>query len=176
MNTQFPPEERDVQQTLLPVIASNLPLLERISSYHLLVRIIAWILQFASNAIQRDKKDISPVLSLSKLQCAKEPWWKIAQNSAFWSETYSLESGKGLSLKSKIFPFHPYLDQQGILHIGDRLQRRVVSFTKPHPVLLPRSHRVTKHVIVAEHLCVLHAEPTLVSASLSCRFSILGRI
>ena len=36
-----PSEERDVQQTLLPVIASDLSLLERTSSYNQLVRVTA---------------------------------------------------------------------------------------------------------------------------------------
>ena len=67
-----PSKEHDVQQTLLLVIATNQPLLGRISSYKHLVRITAWILQFANNAKQRDERDSSPVLSLVELKCAKK--------------------------------------------------------------------------------------------------------
>ena len=73
---------------------------------------------------------------------------------------YGLKSGKGLSPKSKMLPFHPYLDQQGLLCFGGQLQRAAVPFTERHPVLLPGSHRVAELVIVAEHLRLLHDGPT----------------
>ena len=56
-------EERDVQQTLLPVITADLPLLERISSYNHLVRVTAWILRFVNNARKWSEGDSGPILS-----------------------------------------------------------------------------------------------------------------
>ena len=70
----IPSEERDVQQTLLPVITTDLPLLERISSYNHLVRVTAWILRFLNNARKRSEGDSSKILSLSELKRSEEIW------------------------------------------------------------------------------------------------------
>ena len=40
---QIPSEEHDVQKILLPVTESDLPLLEKISSYDRMVEVTAWI-------------------------------------------------------------------------------------------------------------------------------------
>ena len=52
----IPSEERDIQKILLPVIESDLPLLEKISSYSRLVRVTVWIQRFADNTRKRNKK------------------------------------------------------------------------------------------------------------------------
>ena len=162
-----PSKERDIQRMLLPVITSNLPLLETISSYCHLIWITSWILRFANHSKQRGEKVISPVLSLPQLRSAEEFWWWIAQRSTFQSEIHCLEIGKGLSPRSRILPFHPFLDQRGLLFLGVRLQKAGMHFSERQPVLLPGSHRITKLVIMTEHLRLLHAGPPLVSASLS---------
>ena len=100
-----PSEECDVQQTVLPVIATDLPLLERISSYNHLVSVAMWILQFVNNAKQRDERDGCPVLSLAKLKHAKELWWCITQRSALPSKIQGVENRKGLSPKRESYPF-----------------------------------------------------------------------
>ena len=48
-----------------------------------------------------------------------------------------------------------------------------LSFAKRYPMILPRHHRMVELLIVHEHLRLLHAGPTLVSASLAQRFCIV---
>ena len=43
-----------------------------------------------------------------------------------------------------------------------------------HPTILHGKHSITRLIIRSEHLRLLHAGPTLLSSSLSCRFSIIG--
>ena len=52
----IPTEERDIQKILLPVIASDLYLLEKISSYSRLVRVTSWTLRFANNTRKGNEK------------------------------------------------------------------------------------------------------------------------
>ena len=170
----IPSEKRDVQQTLLPVITANLPLLERISSYNHLVRVTAWVLRFVNNGRKRSEGDSSPILSLSELKRSEEIWWRIVQKTLFEEEICNLENGKGLSTRSKILPFHPFLDERGLLCIGERLQRERLPSGERHPVLLPGNHKIIGLLITVEHLRLMHAGPTLVSASLSHRFTVLG--
>ena len=150
-----PSKERDIQQMLLPAIATDLLLLERISNYNRLVRIIVWTLWFVNNGKQSNERDSCPILTLLELKHAKELWWWITQRSAFLSEICGL-------------------GQQGLLHVGGWLHNAGMPFSECHPVLLPGYHRITELAITAKNLCLLHAGPTLVSTSLSCQFAILG--
>ena len=72
-----PSEERDVQQTLLPVITSDLLPLEKISEYNHLAWITAWIPWFVNNATcrKRGTRNSCSVLSPFKIKSAKELWW-----------------------------------------------------------------------------------------------------
>ena len=133
-------EERDVQQTLLPVITADLPLLERISSDNHLVRVTAWILRFVNNARKRSEEDSGPILSLSELKWSEETWWRIAQRSLFEEKIYNLKNGKGLSLKRKILHFHPFLDDQGLLHVRWEASRwKVALWGAPPSALTQKS-------------------------------------
>ena len=169
-----PAEEREVQQTLLPAIASDLSSFERISDYNRLLHVTGWIQRFVNNTRRKDEKRTSRVLSLPEIMEAEETWWRLVQSSTFREEIQCLEGRKRLSPRSRILPFHPFLDSKGLLRVGGRLQKAEISFSERHPILLPGNHRITKLLITAEHLRLLHAGPTLTSASLSRRVTILG--
>ena len=143
----IPSEERDIQRTILPVILSDVLLLERVSSLHHLLRTTAWVLRFINNARQREEGNIGLVLSLLEIQQAEKLWWRIAQRSAFPEELDNLENGKEISRRSKVLPFHPFLDEQGLLRVGGRLQKAEMSFSERHPVLLPGNHKISKLII-----------------------------
>ena len=75
---------------------------------------------------------------------------------------------------SKILTFHPFLDSKGLLRVGGRIHQADLQYSKRHPLLLPGIHTLTKLLIDSEHRRLLHAGPTLVSASLARRFCILN--
>ena len=155
-------EEHDDQQTLQPVITSDQLLLETMSSYNRLVRVTAWILCFINNARKRSKRNSSPILSLIELKGTEELWWQIAQRSSFQNEIYNLENGNALSLRSKILPFQPFLDERGLLVIGRGLEKAGLLFEKCHPCAITWNHKISRLLNTAEHLCLKHAGPTLV--------------
>ena len=94
--------------------------------------------------------------------------------STYQMEIDSLKSGKCIPQSSKLLPFHPFIDLDGILRVGGRLSEAVLAYSKRHPILFPGDHASVKLLIVSEHLCWLHAAPTLVAASLLRRFCIMG--
>ena len=47
-----------------------------------------------------------------------------------------------------------------------------MSFSVKYPVILPGKHPLTSLIIVSEHNRLMHAGPTLLTASLSCRYHI----
>ena len=149
----------------------ELPLLWRVSSYTRLIRVTAWVLRYAHNLRFQPRKQ--GTLETNELKEAEERWILKVQQSAFSSEIELLGKGKGLPRSSRIITFRPFMDDKGILRVGGRLGLGKLSFAKRHPMILPRDHRMVKLLIVHEHLRLLHAGPTLVSASLAQRFCIV---
>lgn len=50
----------------------------------------------------------------------------------------------------------PFVDGKGILRLGGRLQQSLLSDEEKHPVILPRSSRLTELIISEAHLRTLH--------------------
>ena len=66
------------------------------------------------------------------------------------------------------------IDTFGLLRVGGRQQYSQMSYSKRHPIILHHKHPLTHLIIHSEHLRLLHADPTLLTASLGCRYHILG--
>ena len=49
-----------------------------------------------------------------------------------------------------------------------------MSYSQKHPIILHHKHRLTHLIVRSAHLRLLHAGPTLLIASLSSRYHILG--
>ena len=49
-----------------------------------------------------------------------------------------------------------------------------LSYSQMHPIVLHGTHPMTKLIIEAEHLRLMHAGPTLLASSLSRRYHIIG--
>ena len=89
-------------------------------------------------------------------------------------EIIALKAGKELG--NILLPLRPFLDQDGLLRLGGRLDLSELPYTKCHPLVLPGQHQLTKLIIRNEHTCIrlLHTGPVLVMALHSQRFRIIG--
>lgn len=63
---------------------------------------------------------------------------------------------KVLNGKSQLFKLDPFLDQNGLLRVGGRLQNAELSDFVKHPIVLPRRSHITDLVIRPFHAIVQH--------------------
>ena len=75
---------------------------------------------------------------------------KIIQEDLFSKELHDIRNGKELSPSSKIFRFSPFIDQQGLMRVGGRLQMTEWDFQQKHPILLG-VHYLTEALIRHHH-------------------------
>ncbi|XP_049886269.1 uncharacterized protein LOC126380933 isoform X1 [Pectinophora gossypiella] len=68
----------------------------------------------------------------------------------------------------------PFLDSEGVLRVGGRLNNTNFNFNKKHPALLDGKHYFTRLLMRAEHLRLLHAGPQLLLATFRDQFWPLG--
>lgn len=149
-----------------------LPILERFSSFTRLKHVTAWIFRFINRC--RGIRSSRGSLSVDEVQHAERYWLTVAQESSFVEEMLALKVKQELPKKGPLLPLHPFLDSHGLLRVGGRESQSKLPYARRHPIILPGNHTVTKLIVRTEHLRLLHGGPTLVSASLSRQFHIVG--
>ena len=150
--------------------------MDRFSSFSRLKRVTAWMIRFVSNcrAHQRDFPQVSGQLTLNELCKAVSYWVCISQAAHFKTEVKALKSGTLLPRSCSLISLNVFLDEDGLLRVGGRQQNSRLSYDRQHPIILHGTHPVSKLLIHAKHLRLLHAGPLLVSASLGRHFHIVG--
>ena len=167
-------EELKISLTSVAVREEPLIPFNKFSSYNKLVRVMAWILRFAHNAKPQQEMKYSGCLTVPELQKAEQQLLVAAQAQEFPEELIALKLNKKLSKASKLCHLSPFIDSAGLIRAGGRIKNAEVSYDQKHPVIVRGGQPLTKLLIRAEHLRLLHGGPNLTLTSLSNRFHIVG--
>ncbi|XP_026462759.1 uncharacterized protein LOC113365404 [Ctenocephalides felis] len=122
------------------------------------VLVIAYCLRFNLKLKYRHNKD-TLTLSTRELDYAHNAIIKLAQREEFNKIIHELESNKytGLNTSSELKGLYPFIDSEGILRVGGRIDQSDLTFSHKHPIILPKGHRITYLIIKQEHERLLHA-------------------
>ncbi len=153
----------------------SLPL-DHFSSYSKLTRVTAWVMRFINNCCAyRDKwRPCTSSLSVQEITNADKYWLSYSQYDCFSKEIGNLKAKNIIPSGSTLMTLHPFLDSNGILRVSGREQKEKLACSVMHPIILSGKHPLTKLIIRSEHLRLLHAGPTLLGSSLSCKYHIVG--
>ena len=69
---------------------------------------------------------------------------------AFKNEIASLslkEQNAKISRQSSLLKLNPFIDEEGLIRVGGRLENSTLPFEVKHPIVLPRSSQVTDLII-----------------------------
>ena len=170
--------QKDLSETKPVVLLTAAPLenfTELFSSYSKLKRVITWCLRFICNcrSIQKDRLSSSH-LSLDELQIAETMLLKLSQRRSFKAGQDSLLITNKVSSQSKISHLRPYLDDQGLIRVGGRLENSDLAVGQKHPIILHRRDHLTKLICEQLHVDNLHVGLTALLAILSLQFHIIG--
>lgn len=132
--------------------SADLNLLERYSSLPKLRRIVAHWKKFAFNGLCKDPTQRKTgALTVNELKEANTALIKITQQQASASEISELANNQQVESTSKLLAFNPFLDNDGVLRVGSRLEVATVPFNQKSPAILPAKHTVTTLIIRHEH-------------------------
>ena len=93
----------------------------------------------------------------------------------FGAEIKVLKKGKPLHHSSCLLSLNPFMDpSEMLLRVGGRRELSQGPYDTIHPIIIHGTHQLTKLIIRSEHCRLMHGGPTMVTASLSCRFHIVG--
>ncbi|XP_017797536.1 PREDICTED: uncharacterized protein LOC108578672 [Habropoda laboriosa] len=141
------PETRRVTCLANSTVRSD-EILTRYSCIKKLTRIVAYCLRF--------RHRIAGPLTIEEIQNAEQRIIKMVQSTAFERDIKDLGSGR-LHAKSQLRSLAPFLDKNGVLRVGGRLQKSELPFAQKHPILLPKGNHVTDLIVRETHLRHHHA-------------------
>ena len=159
-----------------PELTRKTPLIlaDQFSSYTRLKRVTAWIMRFIKNCQTAvDDRRMNP-LTVRELDQAHAYWITTSQHDHFSKEINRIKQDKPVSKSSSLRSLHPFIDHAGILRVGGRQQNSKQGYDQQHPIILHGKHVISKLIVSAEHLRLLHAGPLIMAASLGRRFHFLG--
>ncbi|KAL3206862.1 hypothetical protein MRX96_052748, partial [Rhipicephalus microplus] len=144
-------EERKV--TVMPVISSPFEAVlkvEEFSSCSRVVRLTAWVRRFVNNC-RRGKERKGGPLRAEEVIDAERYWLTTTQGEAFSDDISNLKAQRPLHKGSPVLPLSPYLDGEGLMRVGGRLQFTDNHEETKHPIILPSTHPFTLLLIRKEH-------------------------
>lgn len=155
------PETRKVKLVLTSIDDASNFMLGKFSRWMPLIRTTAWLRRFINNSriSSQTKVRHSGPLTVQELQDAKMLWIRIAQQSEFICEFHDLSNKKMVSNKSRLKTLQPFVDTDGFIRVGGRLQRSTLPYMQRHPLVIPSKHKVTSLLYTYEHERLLHAGP-----------------
>ena len=97
----------------------------------------------------------------------------FSQVENFSREIGALRAEKNISLSSPLVSLNPFLDSNGMLHVGGREANSERPYGQQHPLIIHAKHPIAALIIRSEHLRLLHAGSSLLIASLSRRYHLV---
>ena len=134
------PEKRKFQVNVAEVNPEIIDC-EKFSKWRHLIRVTAYVLRFIKNLKARyssSKMPASEQLSPAELNEAEYYWVKKAQQLLH------------NRMKGEFKTLSPYM-QDGLIRVGGRIGEGLISYEQMHPVLLPRSHHISKLIVGYVH-------------------------
>ncbi|XP_041630638.1 uncharacterized protein [Drosophila kikkawai] len=147
-------------------------MINKISSWSRLIRILSYCFRFVHRF--RGRTPLQPFLAAWELQYARSRIFAHVQKEFFSMEYTQLSTGQQLSKKSKLIRYTPFLDEQGIMRVGGRIDNSLANYDAKHPIILPKESPIAATLILYQHSALLHAGVEYTFHSLRQRYWILG--
>ena len=127
---------------------------EKISSWKKIKRIMAVIMKYKETLLnlakKRKAKTDGLIVDMNLLQKDETAVIRLSQGRAFQKGISTPENERAISGQSSIFKLDPFLDNDGILRDGGRINKANIDYRWKHPVLLPKEDHIT-HAIIRDH-------------------------
>ncbi|XP_062588283.1 uncharacterized protein LOC134249947 [Saccostrea cucullata] len=167
------------------------------SDWFKLIKMTAWLIvvkEYLKSAVKAEqevtkedrtkerKKEVKKKLQLTiqKWTEAEKALMYYVQQKHFSEEIEALknmtDSGKQKSIgsKSPLRKFDPFLDKDGLLRVGGRLERAEMSFDAKHPIILPKNSPVSSLIIKDAHQTIGHLGKNSILSVLRQKYWIIG--
>lgn len=113
-------------------------------------------------------------LTPTELENAKYFWVLQSQSTAFCSEIETLKGNKQLSRHHPLNRLTPFIDRNGTLRVGGRLENSLLSYDNKHPFILSQHSTLATLIISDAHLRTFHGSTQITLSFIRTSCWILG--
>lgn len=150
-------------------------LINRFSSLTKARRVMAYCMRFINNLKKTTNKIMTTYLNTTELNGALNLCIRNCQSNSFSEDIKKIKKKRDLPRNSKIWSLTPFIDEQGILRVGGRLnQTNLLTFNRKHPILLSKQCHLAKLIIDDAHKHTLHGGPQVTLNYIQTRYWIIG--
>lgn len=141
------------------------------NSFPKMQRIFAYV-----NRFFKFKKGVkySEELTPQELKAGTQFLIRNIQFVHFAVEYKTLQRKENILPSSKMYSITPFMDSEGLIRVGGRLQHSFLSFEAQHPIILPRHHPFTASMVLYYHQQLLHAGPQCLLAYIRQQYWPIG--
>ncbi|XP_076301650.1 uncharacterized protein LOC143219633 [Lasioglossum baleicum] len=154
-------EEPEVHHVTRQLEAPSSNLIERFSNLTRLIRVLAWCLRWVPG-----RQPGESVITASEMRGVKTILLRLEQSTHFSEDLHNLRRDLPVASKSRLAKLCPFLDKEGVLRAGGRLQAANLSYDRTHPAILPVESPLAKLWVEAAHKRCLHGGTQLTLATL----------
>lgn len=158
-------ERRRTKKVRAVVVTPGVINVHAYSNWKKLVRVIAWAVilkkRFFAKRNQEETEVSQGPLTTHELEESRKYLIKDAQRSLH--SRLKKDDFKMLS---------PFIDDEGIIRVGGRMDKAIVSYETKHPALLPHDHKISRLITQEAHQCG-HPEVATTAAKTRTKYWIL---
>ena len=132
---------------------------ERISSWHRMKRVLAWVLRIVKLWHKKEVVDMNEELAVTEIQEAETMITKWVQKRSFHDEMKIVRTGRDQKTKKKqgkLWKLDPFIDEKGVLRVGGRLCNAEEPEDFKFPIIIPKQTVYTKRVVEWHHKKIEH--------------------
>lgn len=82
---------------------------------------------------------------------------ELTQRECFPKDIRQLSENNYINSRSNLLSLSPFLDDEGLIHVGGRLKYSPLHSDQKYPTVLPTSHHVTELILRGKHIFHLHS-------------------
>jgi len=139
--------------------------ISRFSSLKRLKKVMAYSLRFIYNARNPKGKKVGS-LTVDEIEEALLRCIRKTQELFYPDELRDLQSGRPVRKNNKLLALHPFVDKDGLIRVGGRLQAAVIDYDQKHQVILPPKCHLSELIVQHENIRLLYGGPQLMHSSL----------
>ncbi|XP_059047666.1 uncharacterized protein LOC131843089 [Achroia grisella] len=167
-------EERK-QHTKVFICEKDEPIWNRFSTLTRMIRVLSYCRRLLHLKTKKDiRMKLNTYLTSEELRITLDTLIKMVQQEEFLEEINDLKQNRKIKKRSKLYFLSPYLDTDGLLRVGGRIQASQLSQQHKHPIIIPNNTHLTILIIRDAHLKLLHGGVALTINYLRSRYWIIS--
>ena len=128
----------------------DVSLIDRFSNWTRAVKVIALCIRFKRIALGKMNGKLEQPDKIAELKYAQMCIIKLIQRHEYNKEIMQLTEKKQLQQGNRLLPLSPFVDQDGLLRVGGRIQQSSFLYGVKHPLIIPKKTHAT-HLIIGHY-------------------------